>query len=190
MELKLFSKLLTFFIKLEYFHRYYLWKGILYLRGGSLGKNVTIHGQVKLSSNKDRPIHIGDNVTIMQGAIISTAQKGKIFIGKNVYIGEYSVITSNKEIRIDDNVMIAPHNNIVDFDHKSDDLGTPDAPKSFVAEKIEIKSGAWLAASCCVLKGVVIGQNTIIGAGSVVLENIPAYSVAVGSPASVVKTNQ
>ncbi len=186
----MFSKLLGLVIGMVSIGRYYFWKIILYFNGSSLGKNVTIQAHVKLVSNRDRPIYIGDNVKIMQGVIISTAQKGKVCIGSNVYIGEYSVITSNKEIRIEDNVMIAPHNNIVDFDHRSDDLGTTATQDSFIAEKIEIKGGSWLAANCCVLKGVAIGPNTIIGAGSVVTECIPAYSVAVGSPASVVKKIQ
>jgi acetyltransferase-like isoleucine patch superfamily enzyme len=167
--------------------RYIFWKCILFFNGSSIGKNAIIHGQVKLASDKNRPIHIGENVIIMQGVIISTSQKGKIYIGNDVYIGEYTVITSNEEIIIQDNVMIAPHNNIVDFDHKFSNLGNITSKSSFVAEKIIIKKGAWVASSCCVLKGTTIGEKAIIGAGSVVTKDVPACSVAVGNPASVIK---
>lgn len=187
MAARVFSKLLTFFIKILYYFRYYFWKGILYLRGGSLGENVTIHSQVKLVSNKDRPIHIGDNVTIMHGVVISTSEKGHVCIGNGAYICEYSIITSNKKIIIEDNVMIAPHSDIVDFDHKIDDLGTI-THQIGIAKTITIKSNAWIASNCCILKGVTIGQNVVIGAGSVVTKDIPANSVAIGSPARVVKT--
>ncbi len=186
----LFNTLLKFVIKIGHFSRYYFWKSILYFTGGSLGRNVTIHSHVKLASNKNRPIHIGDNVKIMQGVIISTAQKGKVYIGNDVYIGEYSVITSNKEVIIEDNVMIAPHNNIVDFDHKFNDLGTITSQVSFVAEKITIKKGAWVASNCCILKGVTIDEKSIIGAGSVVTKDVPAGSVAAGNPARVIKKSK
>jgi acetyltransferase-like isoleucine patch superfamily enzyme len=140
-----------------------------------------------LASNKKRPIHIGNNVKIMQGVIISTAQKGKVCIGNDVYIGEYSVITSNGEIIIEDNVMIAPHNNIVDFDHEFNDLGTVTSQVSFLSENITIKNGAWVASNCCILKGITIGEKATVGAGSVVTKDVPACSVAAGNPAKVIK---
>jgi acetyltransferase-like isoleucine patch superfamily enzyme len=123
----------------------------------------------------------------MQGGIISTAQRGKVCIGNNVYIGEYSLITSNDEIVIEDNVLIGPHNHIVDFDHTSKDLGTNKSQFSFLSEKIKIQSGAWVASNCCILKGVTVGKNAIIGAGSIVNKDVPAYSVAVGNPAKIIK---
>ena len=187
MVVGLFNKVLMFLMKIVYVYHYYFWKLILRLRGGALGKNVTVYSGVKLSSGKDRPINIGDNVKIMQGVIISTSQKGKITIGNNVYIDEYSVITSNEEILIEDNVMIAPHNNIVDFDHKRADLGTDRCQLSFISEKIQIKKGAWVSSSCCILKGVTIGEKTTVGAGAVVTKDIADNNTAIGNPASTLK---
>jgi acetyltransferase-like isoleucine patch superfamily enzyme len=136
---------------------------------------------------KNRPIHIGDNVKIMQGVIISTAQQGKITIGNGVYIGEYSVITSNEQIIIEDDVMIAPHNNIVDFDHKFGELGTAVSQTSFITEGIRVKKGVWVASNCCILKGVTINERSIIGAGSVVTKDVPARSISAGNPAATIK---
>lgn len=186
----MFNKLIRFVVKIENFSRYYFWRAILYFNGSSLGRNVTIHRHVKLASQKNRPIHIGDNVKIMQGVIISTAQEGKVSIGSDVYIGEYSIITSNKEIIIEDNVMIAPHNNIVDFDHESNDFGTAKSQTSFTAKKITIQKGSWIASNCCVLKGVTIGEKATIGAGTIVTKDIPSGSVAVINSACAIKRSK
>ena len=52
---------------------------------------------------------------------------------------------------------------------------------------IKIKKGAFIGASSIILKGVTIGERSIIGAGSVVTQDIPDYCVAIGNPARVIK---
>jgi len=184
------NAIIKFYMNLGFFTRYYLWKCILYFRGGSIGRNVKIFPLVKIVSNKDRIIEIGDNVTIMQGVIISTSASGKCTIGNNVYIGEYSVLTSNCEITIEDDVLVAPHNNLVDFDHSYDNRAVKIIEQKVNAQKILIKKGVWIGTNCCILKGVTIGEGAIIGAGSVVTGDIPPYCIAVGNPAKVIKNRK
>jgi acetyltransferase-like isoleucine patch superfamily enzyme len=54
-------------------------------------------------------------------------------------------------------------------------------------EAVNIKDGAVLFPGCIIISGVTIGENSMIGAGSVVSENVPDYSVVVGNPARIVK---
>ena len=55
------------------------------------------------------------------------------------------------------------------------------------AKPIEIGDGCWIGEKVCILPGVNIGKKSIVGAGSVVTKSIPAYSIAVGNPAKIIK---
>ncbi|MBU0681661.1 MAG: acyltransferase [Proteobacteria bacterium] len=83
---------------------------------------------------------------------------------------------------IADNVFITDHNHI--FNH-------PDMPAALVrelqTEQVVIEDGCWLGYGCVVLKGVRIGERSVIGANAVVTHDIPPYSVAVGNPARVIR---
>jgi len=167
--------------------RYYLWKVILKRYGGSLGKGVRIYGGVRLVTHPGSPIHIGDQVAIERGVIISTSDKGRFRIGNNVYIGEYSVLASNEEIEIGDDVLISPHNFIVDFNHIYQDPLTPIIQQGIKAKKVTVKRDVWIGSGCRILMGVTIGEGAVIGAGSVVTQDVPPYHVVVGNPAETIK---
>jgi acetyltransferase-like isoleucine patch superfamily enzyme len=55
------------------------------------------------------------------------------------------------------------------------------------ANPIKIGANVWIGFDCCILPGVTIGDGSVVGARSVVMENVPAFSVAVGNPARVVR---
>jgi acetyltransferase-like isoleucine patch superfamily enzyme len=178
------SRLLIYF---NLYLRYLFWKIFLKINGGSLGKNVKIYEGVKLASHRECPIYIGDHVSIEKGVIISTSESGKISIGNNVYIGEYSVLTSNAEIEIGDNVLISPHNDIVDFNHIYEDLNRPMNLQGLVRKKIAIEDDVWLGSGSKILMGVTIGKGAVVGAGSIVTKDIPPYHVVAGNPAKTIK---
>ncbi len=180
---KIFRLLICFNLYL----RYLFWKTILRIRGGSMGKNVKIFEGVKMASKRGCPITIGDNASIEKGVVMSTSETGKISIGRNVYIGEYSVLTSNQEIEIGDNVLISPHNDIVDFNHIYQDQYVPINQQGVTVKKIAIGEDVWIGAGCKILRGVTIGKGAVVGAGSIVTKDIPSYNVVVGNPAKKIK---
>ena len=55
---------------------------------------------------------------------------------------------------------------------------------------INIENDVWIGAGCTVLTGVTIGEGSIIGSGSIVTKDIPKYSIAIGSPAKVIKNRK
>ncbi len=102
-------------------------------------------------------------------------------IGHQVYMEE----TVPWLIEIGENVIIGPRTIITAQDgsyHRAD----PRQPKLY--KKVIIEENAYIGAGVNIIRGVRIGKNSVIGAGSVVIHDIPANSVAVGNPARVIKT--
>ena len=108
-----------------------------------------------------------------------------IFIGNN-FTGNFNLtILDVKEVYIGDNVMIGPNTTITTVGHPI----TPKGRREHLAQATEIIIGddVWLGANVTILPGVTIGDNVTIGAGSVVVGDIPSNTVAVGNPCKVIK---
>ena len=174
-------------IRVVNFCRVTFWRLVLRLRGGRLGRRCTIQPGVCLACARRRPLIIGNGVRLMRGVVLSTAERGRIELDDNVYIGEYGVITSNADIHIGADTIIAPHANVVDFNHGYDDLDTPVVEQPVEAEPIRIGRDAWLGAGVTVLKGVTIGEGAVVGAAALVRRDVPPRGVAVGVPAQVIR---
>jgi acetyltransferase-like isoleucine patch superfamily enzyme len=137
-------------------------------------------------------IYIGDNVNLYGKVGISSGRvfdRPRLVIEDGVDIGHIVLISVNKEIIIEKGVHIASNVRIVDNDgHPRDPaLRAADAPPPPDEVKpVRIGRYAWIGHGCYIMKGVTIGEGAIIGAASVVVTDIPAYSVAMGNPARVV----
>lgn len=176
-------------IHLINFFRVTFWRLVLLLRGGgSIGRGCKFQGGVVLASGRGRPIVIGDNVQLMRGVVLSTSETGKIVLEAGVYIGEYGVVTSNAEITIGRDTIIAPHVDLVDFDHATDDLETTVLSQPVDAAPIHIGRDVWLGAKVTVVRGVTVGDQAVVGTGSVINRDIRPRGVAVGVPARVIRT--
>lgn len=111
-----------------------------------------------------------------------------IHLGNNVFINFNCVILDGGEVRIGDNVMIAPGVLINTPQHPID--AEQRASKLEYVLPVTIGNDVWIGAGAVICPGVTIGDGCVIGAGSVVVKDIPAHSVAVGNPAKVVKNTQ
>ncbi|GAC23344.1 galactoside O-acetyltransferase [Paraglaciecola mesophila KMM 241] len=83
--------------------------------------------------------------------------------------------------------MIADAVSIRDTDHKHDKIGVPMIEQGIVTAPVIIKDNVWIGYGVTILKGVEIGEGSIVAAGSVVTKNIPPYSIAGGIPSKVIK---
>lgn len=156
-------------------------------------KTVLMH-PLRLSG--EQRIAIGDHVFIGPGSWLQTLPDGEnpsiaVSIGKGTSIAGACVISAVRSVQLEENVLLARNVYISDHIHKYTDTETPVMAQGF--EKIQpvlIKRGAWLGQNVVVCPGVTIGTGAVIGANSVVVQDIPDFSVAVGAPARVVKTIQ
>ncbi|WP_325051010.1 acyltransferase [Legionella adelaidensis] len=91
-------------------------------------------------------------------------------------------------IVIEDDVLIGSGVHLYVNNHRFENTKLPIMEQGWYPSKpITLKKGCWIGANAIILPGVSIGENAVVGAGSVVTKNIPAYCVAVGSPAKVIK---
>lgn len=112
-----------------------------------------------------------------------TAAGGSITIGDYTVISQCARITAGLSIDIGKNCLIAGHTYITDCDwHDIVNRTSSGEPRP-----VTLEENVWIGDSAIVCKGVTIGRNSVIGAGSVVRTDIPADTVAMGNPARVVK---
>jgi acetyltransferase-like isoleucine patch superfamily enzyme len=111
----------------------------------------------------------------------------KIHISSHTYINRNTFLDAIESLTIGQHCAIGPGCYITDHDHGTDISHTP-LQQAMIAEPTKIGDRVWIGANVTILKGVTIGDDTIIGAGSVVTKDIPARSIAVGVPAKVIKS--
>ena len=96
------------------------------------------------------------------------------------------IIIDDGIVTIGDRVMFGPSVSIFAATHETEVQSRRDNIE--YAREVRIGNDCWIGGNVTILPGVVIGNGCTIGAGSVVTKSIPAYSVAIGSPARVVKS--
>ena len=143
----------------------------------------------------ERYISIGEDVLIGPGVALSAGMvPGQVCItdpvvtiGDRCLIGKGSGIVGHFSITIGDDVWTGHHVYITDQNHGYENLDEPISRQSQPERAVRIGNGSWLGHGTIVLPGVTIGEHVVIGANSVVTRDIPDFSVAVGSPARVVR---
>ena len=121
--------------------------------------------------------------------VIKLQRSRGVKIGKNCHFSPYVLLDllHPELITIEDNVTIASNSMI--FAHvnptTNEFLKNHGYPRTI--KPVVIKNGAIVSVGCIIIAGVTIGKNSIIGAGSVVSQNIPDYCIAVGNPARIIK---
>lgn len=144
----------------------YNWSHKLILRKlGKFDEGVEIRPQSFLVGMKN--IELGKNVTIRPGTQLHASVNAKIIV--------------------EDNVLIAPNVFITTNNHNYLDSTVPIIMQGSKSSGVYIKKGAWICVGAIVLKGVTIGENSVVAAGAVVTKDVPDRTVVAGVPAKVIK---
>jgi maltose O-acetyltransferase len=158
------------------------------LRGcRSVGQRARLYGRC-LVSGRER-IEIGEHLLILATSLrceLTTHEEGQLSIGDRVFINYGTTISAHSWVRIGDDCKIGQYSIIMDCDWH--DLDTPGHYHSHgVPKPVVLEQGVWLGARVIILKGVTIGRGSVIGAGSVVVKDIPEGVLAAGTPARVIR---
>lgn len=180
-------------------YRLYYWlSGVFYrLQVRSLGKHTELRLQGRIIAGKY--IVIGDKVKIDPHFLLAvfptyagrdnpvkSNEKG-IVIGEGTTFNRYLTIYCADSVRIGKDVMFGGGILVTDNNHGMDAQSRPYSKQPLTTKEVVIEDGCWIAQNCCILAGSHIGKKSIIGANSVVNGDIPAYTIAAGSPAKVIR---
>jgi lipopolysaccharide O-acetyltransferase len=161
-------------------------------RLGSFGSGSSL-GRPRQLTNAGR-IEIGNNVIIRQGvrlevppAVTGQPPVGSIRIGDGSQFEDFVSVGAAADLTIGEGCLFAAFVYVSDHDH-----GLSGPPERILSRPLQIKpvtigKRVWLGQHVCVLKGVSIGDESVIGAGSIVTRDIPPRVVAAGSPARVIR---
>jgi acetyltransferase-like isoleucine patch superfamily enzyme len=157
-------------------------------RCASVGRNLSLETLPYVDGHVE--IHIGDNVTIGRMSVASGRflDRPRLIIKDRAEIGWGVSFGVSKEVIVEEDVRVSFNCRISDTDgHRREaDLRAQNAPVDpRDIRPVRICRYAWIGNGCHIMKGVTIGEGAVIGANSVVISDIPPYSLAMGNPAEV-----
>ena len=155
----------------------------------AIASKVAAYNQLKTDDEKKEYLKQmlgkkGDNVEIKTPFMCDYGYN--IEVGDNVFLNYNCMLLDCNKIKIGNNVLIAPNVQMYAATHPVDYRVRLEELE--MAYPITIEDNVWIGGGAIICPGVTIGKNSVIGAGSVVVKDIPANSVAVGNPCRVVKT--
>ncbi len=153
----------------------------------SLGKKIILDDQVVLDAKgSESAIHLEDYVTVGRGTII-VAKNAQIEIAEGVNISSSCRIASESKISIGKSTLIAAYVYIGPGNHALDENGQVlnDQPME-IKGGVEIGNNVWIGTRATIMDGVKIGDGAVVGAHSLVKTDVPANSIAVGTPARII----
>lgn len=175
---------------------------------GRVGRNVTFGANVVL--RHPHKIAIADDVVIDDGCCLDakgTTNAG-ISIGSGVFVGRNTILSckngdivledranlgfnveifSAARVRVGKSVLIAAYTYLVGGDHLYDRVDLPVLDQGRTAKGIDIGDHAWLGAHVVVTDGARVGRDAIVGAGAVIVGEVPEFCIAAGVPAKVIR---
>lgn len=153
-----------------------------------LGDNVVIDDGVLLDAKgRDNDgIRIGSGVFIGRNTILS-CKNGDIHLADGVNLGFNAEIFSASTVRLAENVLVAAYCYFIGGGHDYDDPTKTVLEQGRSSHGIEIGTGAWFGAGARILDGVHVGAHAIVGANAVVNRPVPAYAIAAGVPARILR---
>jgi len=112
---------------------------------------------------------------------------GRVRLGARSYVGHHCVLYGAGGLDIGDDVLLGPGVTITSQGHRFDKRSQPINRQPHLLAPVSIGNGAWVGAGVVVLPGVSIGAGAIVAAGAVVTSDVPAFHLAAGVPARVVR---
>jgi acetyltransferase-like isoleucine patch superfamily enzyme len=130
-----------------------------------------------------RFVWIGDRTKVR-------CHEGLVEIGEKSVLGQECTITAYQHIRIGAQCVIADKAMFIDFDHGVVEVERPIRQQGIYKRDVEVGSNVWIGYGACILRGVRVGDNSVIGTNSVVTKDVPANAVVGGIPARILRMRE
>ncbi len=152
--------------------------GLLFL-GRGLELQIAPKGQVDFG----RFVWIGDGSKIR-------CHEGRVEIGAKTVMGQECTISAYQRVRIGEQCVIADRAMFIDFDHGVVEVERPIRSQGIYKRDVVVGSNVWIGYGACILRGVSVGDNSIVGTNSVVTKDVPANAVVAGIPARIIRMRE
>jgi acetyltransferase-like isoleucine patch superfamily enzyme len=149
--------------------------GLLFL-GRGLQIQIGKRGRVRFG----RFVWVGDGTKIR-------CHEGEVIIGDKTVLGQECTISAYKHVRIGEQCVIADRAMFIDFDHGMVEVERTIREQGIYKRDVNVGSNVWIGYGACVLRGVQVGDNAVIGTNAVVTADVPANAVVGGIPAKVIR---
>jgi acetyltransferase-like isoleucine patch superfamily enzyme len=169
----------------------YLWRRLLTSGGRRwrTGGMLFLGRRLEIQIGRKGEIRFGRFVWIGDGSKIR-CHEGKVEIGEKTVIGQDCTISAYQRVRIGEQCVIADRAMFIDFDHGVVEVERPIRVQGIYKRDVEVGSNVWVGYGACILRGVRVGDNSIIGTNSVVTKDVPANAVVAGIPARVIRMRE
>jgi acetyltransferase-like isoleucine patch superfamily enzyme len=147
-----------------------------------------VHGNV-LSALREGRLEIGAQTVFEPGVWITAPAQARVRIGSGCFLNLGVMVASMALVEIGDHCMFANGCFISDAAHRFDDPELPVPWQGFTTKgPTRVGDNVWCGAGVVITSGVTVGRRSVIGANSVVTQDIPPYSIAAGAPARVIRS--
>jgi len=178
-------------------HRYglllwrYCWRRLLTRAGRRWQTDgfVFLGRRLELQIGRKGTIRFGRFVWIGDGSKIR-CHEGEVEIGRKTVMGQECTISAYQRVRIGEQCVIADRAMFIDFDHGVVEVERPIRLQGIYKRDVEVGSNVWIGYGACVLRGVRVGDNAVIGTNSVVTKDVPANAVVAGIPARIIRMRE
>jgi len=169
----------------------YLWRRLLtpagrrwrsdgpFFLGRGLELKIEPRGEIRFG----RFVWIGDGTKIR-------CHEGAVEIGAKTVMGQECTISAYQRVRIGEECVIADRAMFIDFDHGVVEVERPIRLQGIYKRDVEVGNNVWIGYGACILRGVSVGDNSVIGTNAVVTKDVPANAVVGGIPARIIRMRE
>jgi acetyltransferase-like isoleucine patch superfamily enzyme len=118
------------------------------------------------------------------------SHEGRVSIGAKTVMGQECTISAYKHVSIGRECVIADRVMMIDFDHGVVEVERPIRLQGIYKRDVKVGNNVWIGYGACILRGVTVGDNAIIGTSAVVTQDVPANAVVAGVPARVIRMRE
>ena len=142
--------------------------------------------KVRLEIGRGATLRIGRWAWIGHGCKIRV-HEGEVEIGAKTVIGQECTISAYQHVSIGRECILADRVMLIDFDHGVTEVERPIRVQGIYKRDVRVGHNVWIGYGACVLRGVTVGENSIVGTSAVLTHDVPANSVVGGVPARVIR---
>jgi acetyltransferase-like isoleucine patch superfamily enzyme len=169
----------------------YLWRRLFTAAGWRWQTSgmVFFGRRLELQVGRGGTIRFGRFVWIGDGTKIR-CHEGVVEIGDKTVFGQDCTVSAYQRVRIGEQCVIADRAMFIDFDHGMSEVERPIRVQGIYKRDTVVGSNVWIGYGACVLRGVRVGDNSVIGTNAVVTKDVPANAVVGGVPAKVIRMRE